>query len=241
MFRITTNARTSWVGELLVENKAGSDKVPFESKTILFKVASNRDYTVNKVTNGVTTREKPSDFVFCRAHGSIAQAINDYCKEKKVGEEGKFVSRHLELAGHLETYIAKKTVPFEQIVALSGANYNLKLDHVVDVEQTVFVVKELNFLDASAKAKAPEVKTVDGVTLTPIDGAGVAGQSNFSNAQPTTTNTGGAVVLGAGCAVSEVQGGVQNSTQNVGSNIPLTTASDLTFTADPSDPKNCPF
>ena len=146
MLRLSTNARTVWVGELKTESKVGADGQPYISKQILFRVASNRDYTVNKVVNGVTVKERPSDFIFCKATGSIAQAIADYASAKDA--TGKLISRHLSLHGSLETYTTYKDM---QINANVGGQVQA-IQFKAEVEQTIFIVKELDFLDSSSKA-----------------------------------------------------------------------------------------
>ena len=171
MLRLSTNARTVWVGDLKTESKVGADGQPYISKQILFRVASNRDYTVNKVVNGVTVKERPSDFIFCKATGSIAQAIADYASAKDA--TGKLVSRHLSLHGSLETYTTYKDM---QINANVGGQVQA-IQFKAEVEQTIFIVKELDFLDSSSKA----------TVATPVTGGAVATTQPALTATPVTT------------------------------------------------------
>ena len=171
MLRLSTNARTVWVGDLKTESKVGADGQPYISKQILFRVASNRDYTVNKVINGVTVKERPSDFIFCKATGSIAQAIADYASAKDA--TGKLVSRHLSLHGSLETYTTYKDM---QINANVGGQVQA-IQFKAEVEQTIFIVKELDFLDSSSKA----------TVATPVTGGAVATTQPALTATPVTT------------------------------------------------------
>ena len=171
MLRLSTNARTVWVGDLKTESKVGADGQPYISKQILFRVASNRDYTVNKVVNGVTVKERPSDFIFCKATGSIAQAIADYASAKDA--TGKLVSRHLSLHGSLETYTTYKDM---QINANVGGQVQA-IQFKAEVEQTIFIVKELDFLDSSSKA----------TVATPVSGGAVATTQPALTATPVTT------------------------------------------------------
>lgn len=174
MLRLSTNARTVWVGDLKTESKVGADGQPYISKQILFRVASNRDYTVNKVVNGVTVKERPSDFIFCKATGSIAQAIADYASAKDA--TGKLVSRHLSLHGSLETYTTYKDM---QINANVGGQVQA-IQFKAEVEQTIFIVKELDFLDSSSKA----------TVATPVVGGAIATtQPTITATQPTITAT----------------------------------------------------
>lgn len=173
MLRLSTNARTVWVGELKTESKVGADGQPYISKQILFRVASNRDYTVNKVVNGVTVKERPSDFIFCKATGSIAQAIADYASAKDAS--GKLVSRHLSLHGSLETYTTYKDM---QINANVGGQVQA-IQFKAEVEQTIFIVKELDFLDSSSKA----------TIATPVTGGAVATTQPIISANQTVTQS----------------------------------------------------
>lgn len=173
MLRLSTNARTVWVGDLKTESKVGADGQPYISKQILFRVASNRDYTVNKVVNGVTVKERPSDFIFCKATGSIAQAIADYASAKDA--TGKLVSRHLSLHGSLETYTTYKDM---QINANVGGQVQA-IQFKAEVEQTIFIVKELDFLDSSSKA----------TIATPVTGGAVATTQPIISANQTVTQS----------------------------------------------------
>lgn len=173
MLRLSTNARTVWVGDLKTESKVGADGQPYISKQILFRVASNRDYTVNKVVNGVTVKERPSDFIFCKATGSIAQAIADYASAKDA--TGKLVSRHLSLHGSLETYTTYKDM---QINANVGGQVQA-IQFKAEVEQTIFIVKELDFLDSSSKA----------TVATPVTGGAVATTQPIISANQTVTQS----------------------------------------------------
>lgn len=150
MFRINTIARTVDVHELKVENKMGADGKTYESKSITFKVATNRNYTISKTVNGVITKERPTDFMFCKAIGSLAQAIADHASERKA--DGKIVSRRIELVGHLETYTSLKKTVIEQLVPIGDKKYNIKFNAEIPVDQTIFIVKELDFLDSATKA-----------------------------------------------------------------------------------------
>lgn len=180
MFRITTNARTAWVGDLVVENKVGNDLKPYVAKSILLKVASNRDYQVTKVANGVTTKERPSDFILCKATGSLAQLIADHASEKN---NGKIVSRFLELAGHLEVYTSTKTVPVEKVVTIGEKKYNIKFEAQVPVENTIFIIKELQFLDnIGTKAKVVEATGSSDMVITEVSDA-----PDSSTSTPITT------------------------------------------------------
>ena len=205
MLRLSTNARTVWVGDLKTESKVGADGQPYISKQILFRVASNRDYTVNKVVNGVTVKERPSDFIFCKATGSIAQAIADYASAKDAA--GKLVSRHLSLHGSLETYTTYKDM---QINANVGGQVQA-IQFKAEVEQTIFIVKELDFLDSSSKA----------TVATPVVGGAIAAT------QPIVTATQTQAVAQTQIVTQPVQSQVATTTvtevqQPVQSQVPVT-------------------
>lgn len=177
MLRTGTNARTVWVGDLKVENKVGADGKPYQSKTILFKVASNRDYTVNKVVDGKVVKERPSDFIFCRANGSVAQAIADFASAKDA--TGKLVSRYLSLHGAIETYTTMKDMTVN--ANINGTIYPIAFQ--VEQEQTVFIVKELDFLDSSTKSGVTPTNVVTGVVAT------TATTNTVATATPQVTTT----------------------------------------------------
>ena len=209
MLRLSTNARTVWIGDLKTESKVGADGQPYISKQILFRVASNRDYTVNKVVNGVTVKERPSDFIFCKATGSIAQAIADYASAKDA--TGKLISRHLSLHGSLETYTTYKDM---QINANVGGQVQA-IQFKAEVEQTIFIVKELDFLDSSSKA----------TVATPVIGGAIA------TTQPTITAT-------QPQAVAQTQAVTQPQivTQPVQSQVATTTVTEVQQPVQPPVP-----
>lgn len=217
MLRLSTNARTVWIGDLKTESKVGADGQPYISKQILFRVASNRDYTVNKVVNGVTVKERPSDFIFCKATGSIAQAIADYASAKDA--TGKLISRHLSLHGSLETYTTYKDM---QINANVGGQVQA-IQFKAEVEQTIFIVKELDFLDSSSKA----------TVATPIVGGAIATtQPTITATQPSITATQPTVTATQTQTVAQTQ----IVTQPVQSQVATATVTQVPVTEVPVTP-----
>ena len=173
MLRLSTNARTAWVGDLKVENKVGTDGQPYISKSITFKIASNRDYSINKVINGVTTKERPADFIFCKATGSTAQLIKDFASAKDAN--GKLISRHVALHGALETYTTKK--PMQVSALINGVTQTIPFE--IEVENTIFMVRDLEFLDNANKA----------TTVTTIQAGIIQPTQSVSTVQPTSQST----------------------------------------------------
>lgn len=223
MFKISVVGRTVDVHELKVENKVGTDKVPYVAKSITFKVASNRNYPVTKVINGVPTKIRPTDFVFCKATGQLAQVIADYASERK--PDGKIVSRHLYLEGHLETYVGSKEIELNEKVPLGDKTYNVKFKPKVAVDQTIFIVKELEFLDsAPAKPKAGE----------PI---GTTNPTTFVVTEETTTPGTTEVHVGVGSNLPTPE-------ENIildGQGCPELKEVIYDENGDPVDDGNCPF
>lgn len=193
------NARTvSVVRELSSEKRNGANG-QYESKSITFCIAVDRDYRVPRVENGKTTTEVPTDFWLARASGAIAQTLSDCCTAKK--ENGKLVSRHLLLSGNFEKYRTTKMVKHKgkahvviRNVNINGALYNVE-DDVVDVEfesedeveNTIFVIDGFTFLDKKPDAQtasAPAAAPVAAPVATPI--AATATPAAASPAQAVT-------------------------------------------------------
>lgn len=182
MLRLSTNARTAWVGDLKVENKVGADGQPYISKSITFKIASNRDYSINKVINGVTTKERPADFIFCKATGSTAQLIKDFASAKDAN--GKLISRHVALHGALETYTTKK--PMQVSALINGVTQTIPFE--IEVENTIFMVRDLEFLDNANKATT--VTTIQAGIIQPTQSVSTVqttSQPTQSSVEPTTS------------------------------------------------------
>lgn len=186
MLRLSGNVRTVWVGDLKVENKIGADGNAFQHKTIHFKVASNRDYSITKVVNGQAVKERPSDFVLCRATGNLAQVIADYASAKNT--EGKTISRFVSLHGALETFMGQKTINIEKIVAINGVNYRVPFSETINVEQSVFVVKDIEFLDSGNKVEAVTTTNTNAqvVQATPVEGT--VDSASVVNVQQSVVN-----------------------------------------------------
>lgn len=167
MLRTTANVRTVWVKELQVEKRQGPNG-EFDAKSILFRVATPRNYTRTVTRDGQQVEERPTDFILCRANGATAQVIADNCTA--VDASGKLVSRHLGLVGHIETYMTDRTFKVENLpVSINGQTYNLNFDTTQKVDGHIFVVDEIEFLDPKPQNKVQ------------------AGQATVSNVQVSAT------------------------------------------------------
>ena len=192
MFKIMTNARTVRVQELKVEKRNAGTPNEFDAKSILFTVASNRPYSVvKKDANGVVimqdgqpVKERPSDFILCKATGNLAQTIADHCSSKKaiVGGE-QTISRFLSLEGHLETYKSLKPVKLDKIVNIAGKDYKIEFDTKVEVDASIFVVSEIvDFLDSKPVTTAPSKPVEETIKISEV-GANTGAPAVDTNVQ----------------------------------------------------------
>lgn len=194
MFRSNAEVRTVWVKELQTEKRQGPNG-EFDAKSILFRVASNRNYTRTVTKDGQQVEERPTDFILCRANGSTAQVIADNCSA--VDANGKLISRHLNIYGHIETYVTDRTFKVENL-PLSIANVgtvNVSFDTTQKVDGHIFIVDEIEFLDPKPqpKVQAGQV-TVSNVQVAPAQTQAQAApapqataQVPVQNAQPAQT------------------------------------------------------
>jgi hypothetical protein len=186
-FFMNTNARTVWVDELKVEKRKGNDGQEYDAKSILFCVASNRPYSVvkkdsngNPITeNGQVVRERPSDFLLCKATGNVAQVIADHCSEKRADGSGKQISRHLSLYGHLETYKTLKPVKMDKVVNINGTNYKVEFDTKIEVDAQIFIVHDINdFLDSKPTSEAKANKVEETIKITAVSDSEATATTN---------------------------------------------------------------
>lgn len=140
------NARTVAVTkELTTEMRHGANG-DFESKSIFFRIAVDRNHRLARTVNGQTTMEYPTDFYLAKATGAVAENLAKYCTAKKA--DGKLVSRHLLLKGSFETYQKDVVEPVELQVNINGTLYNVKGETTLkNRTQYVFVIDEFTFLD----------------------------------------------------------------------------------------------
>ena len=181
MLRVNAIVRTVWIKDLQVEKRQGANG-EFDAKSILFRIATNRNYTRTVMKDGQQIEERPTDFILCRANGATAQVIADNCSA--VDANGKLVSRHLALYGHIETYVSDRTFKVENMpVGINGQNYNLTFDTVQKVDGHIFIVDEIEFLDPKPqpKVQAGQV-TVSNVQVAPAQAQPV--QATAPIAQP---------------------------------------------------------
>lgn len=189
MLRTICSGRTVWVKELITEKRQGPNG-EFDAKSILFRIATPRNYTRTVTKDGQQVEERPTDFILCRANGSTAQVIADNCSA--VGSDGKLISRHLELIGHIETYVTDRTFKVENL-PLSIANVgtvNVSFDTTQKVDGHIFVVDEIEFLDPKPQPKVQAgTATVSNVQVAvPTQGTPVQATAP-AQAQPAQTAT----------------------------------------------------
>lgn len=162
MFRTNAVVRTVWVKELTSEKRQGNNG-EYDAKSILFRVASDRNYTRTVMKDGKQVQERPTDFALCRANGALAEVIANHCTAKN--GEGKLISRHLYLDGHFEMYQSKRNFKIENSpVNIDGVTYNLNFDTKQNVDGLIFVVDEMEFLD---KKPTPTTQA-QGVTVSNV-------------------------------------------------------------------------
>ena len=176
---------TAWVGELETVNRKDASGNPYQAKSILFRVATRREYNITREVNGEQVKERPTDFISCKATGHVAQLIKDYASSRKA--DGGLVSRIVELSGHFETYKTKKEDKkvIERVekrrINVNGQIYEIDLPisvesvHEVEYWQTIFMVDSINFWDSNASetttAVSAPVRTVDTtavISATPV-------------------------------------------------------------------------
>ena len=178
-FKVSTVARgTGFVGAL--ETHKGTAKDAKSFKTIIFKVVSNQRFKSHFEVGGKVVFDYKPDFVLCKATEGTAQYINDFAKEPKIGADKKpvinkaglpvYVSRLMELDGHLETYEKERVVKTDKNITINEESANVKFQTSVMVMETIFVVENVQFLDkgvAKATTTKPS-KASDDVIITPI-------------------------------------------------------------------------
>lgn len=189
MFRANANVRTVWVKDLQIEKRQGNDG-EYDSKTILFRVATQRNYKRTVEKDGQQVSEYPTDFITCRANGEVAQRIADYCSA--TDESGKFISRRLNIFGSIICYKGDRR--FENVhVNVNGVDGCISFNAPQD--NYMFIVDEFEFLDPPPKKD---------------DSNNTSGISNVSfTTQPQTANTQGQTAQ----APVQAQPAPQNATQ----------------------------
>ena len=171
MQRTIMNARTvSIVKPFKVETKQGVDG-PFESKSIMVRIAANRDYKRPRTENGKTTYEYPTDFWLAKFTGSTAEAFNKYCTDTK--EDGKLISRHLLLEGAMENYIGVRKEHVSPLVDVKGELLQLEMDVELNERNTIFIVDSMTFLDSQpVKPQSTTGTVVTAAVVTPVSQSG---------------------------------------------------------------------
>lgn len=129
----------------------------WESKSVMFSLAVDRDY---KQMNDKGELERHTDFIPVRATGPIAECFNKYCNDRN--EEGKLVSRLIQVSGHVEQYDKERTERIE----LGGQQYDVTFN---ETNKTIFVAEKIKFLDAPKKKAEGQSST--GVKIKAVDNA----------------------------------------------------------------------
>lgn len=223
MLRTECVARTVWVKELQTEKRQGVNG-EYDAKSILFRIATPRNYTRTITKDGQQVEERPTDFILCRANGGTAQIIADNCTA--VSADGKHISRHLHLIGHIETYLTDRTFKIENL-PLSIQNVgtvNVSFDTTQKVDGHIFIVDVIEFLDSK-----PQPKPVAGTTT--VTNAVVATPQAQTSASVTPT-----VQAQTPVATPQVQANVAQPQVTVPMNPPVVPEG---FTG--SAEQGCPF
>lgn len=149
MLNISATLRTVRVA---VPFKVNKNKDGGEFDSIYFSCASSRG--VKKEEGKVDT-----DFILVKFVGKLADVMRDYASE--TNGDGKLMSRHIYVSGHLETYQAERPVEFDTVI--DGEEYTVK--STVKETRFVLVAEHVEFLDS---AKKTEGKTAPTVTVTAV-------------------------------------------------------------------------
>jgi len=155
------NARTVAIVKPLITEKRTGANGEFEVKSILVRIAVDRDYKTTRTENGKTISEYATDFWLAKLTGNVAQAFADNCTDTR--EDGKLISRHLLLDGSYESYqsVKKQKVHVTPQIELNGMIYNLSFDTEADVQttNTIFIVNQFKFLDKKPEKITPNTGT----------------------------------------------------------------------------------
>lgn len=167
MLRTICNGRTVWVKDIVTEKRQGPNG-EFEAKSILFRIATDRNYTRTVMKDGQQVEERPTDFILCRANGNTAQIIKDNCTAVDPAT-GKTISRHLGLIGHIETFVSDRTFKVENLPLNidNVGTVNVSFDTTQKVDGHIFIVDEIEFLDPKPQPKVQAgTATVSNVQVT---------------------------------------------------------------------------
>lgn len=188
MFRVNANVRTVWVKELQIEKRQGVNG-EFESKSILFRVATPRNYVRTTVKDGKQVEERPTDFMLCRATGNVAQIIADNCSA--VNEEGKLISRHLAVYGHIETFPQERVFKIENYeVDVEGETYVFDIETPPQkIDGHILIVNEIEFLDPNPVKKNETNNSNNNSGKGPVKAVKKATKANQTAQQATSKTT----------------------------------------------------
>lgn len=154
-------------------NKVTSMKRNEQDVTVVYFTVADRAQNARKQLDG-TTEYTTKGFYFCKAYGAKADFIVKHFGETDVN--GKLISRAIFMEVEPQTYKKDKEVEVTLKVSAdalfagfglpvpegqSGRTVELKDKKIVEITETVYLVKELDFDDYKAKAVAP----TEGVTV----------------------------------------------------------------------------
>lgn len=215
------DARTvAIVKPLKIDKRTGANG-EFEVKSILARIAVDRDYKMTKTENGKTFQEYPTDFWLVKFTGAVAQAFADNCTAVKA--DGKLISRHLLLNGNFENYQKQITVKqsIQPQVDIGGQVYTLNMDIEVPVTQTntIFIADSFRFLDKKPESIAPAT-TVANVTASSVMPVGTVAPSTNNAQVATAVQPAPAQVAPAQAVQASAPAVAQAPTQNVTVAVP---------------------
>jgi len=167
----------------------------FESKSICFNVAVDREQTQIVNENGQNVRRPITDWFAMRVVGNAADIMNTY---GTATNNGKLISRRLLVGGHIERYDRTWTNPKGKIKAFDvtlpdGKIYTIP-EHEGPTEETyketILVITSVKFLDSNP-VKATGTTTIP--SGTPI------------MAQPVATPTNGIATIASATPVGKAE------------------------------------
>lgn len=151
------NARIFSMGEVKLGKRTNYEGVEVDTKSLLFKIVTHRNYSVPKkdaggnfiMKDGQVVKERPADFILCKVTDRLVDVIvnNMEYELDATNNTKKLVSRRVELTGHIETYTTSKKVKIKKNVSFNGAIGEVEFDADVPYDAFIFVVDSVDFLD----------------------------------------------------------------------------------------------
>lgn len=204
MLSVHTVCRTVKVGKLEECEDANKNKY----KSIGFTVATKRNYSTSKTINGVTIKERPSDFIYCKAKGKTAEIIANNCSSKTA--DGKIVSRFLSITGIIEIYTSRRKMQITPVI--DDVQRNIKIN--VQQPNAILLVQEVEFLDSKPKENDGSVTATFVKDDGQEDGAIVCDATYVTNNTQTTVKADTQPVIGSD--VTPTDGSINLDSINLG-------------------------